>query len=91
MPVFFPSSKACSSCGWIKEDLTLKDREWECQDCHAIHDRDVNASLNILKQGQNKLKESVLGTNSDLKQKRAEATSLEVSTIPEAHPSLAGV
>ena len=88
---FFPSSKTCNECGWKKEDLTLKDREWECEDCHSIHDRDVNASLNILKQGQNKLKESVLGTNSDLKQKRAEANSLELSMIPEAHPSLAGV
>jgi len=88
---FFPSSKACSACGWIKEDLTLDIREWECQDCRTIHDRDVNASINILRQGQNKLKESVYGTYSDLKQKRAEAISIEMSTIPEAHPSLAGV
>ena len=45
---FFPSSKRCSSCGYIKEDLTLKDREWTCPECHANHDRDINACHNLL-------------------------------------------
>ena len=45
---FFPSSKRCSSCGYIKEDLTLKDREWTCPECHVHHDRDINACHNLL-------------------------------------------
>jgi putative transposase len=45
---FFPSSKRCSNCGYIKEDLTLKDREWICPECHTFHDRDVNACQNLL-------------------------------------------
>lgn len=45
---FFPSSKRCSNCGYIKEDLILKKREWSCPECHANHDRDLNAATNIL-------------------------------------------
>lgn len=48
---FFPSSKTCHKCGWIKQDLTLKDRVWECGGCHSILDRDLNASINILHEG----------------------------------------
>ncbi|MDA3781133.1 MAG: IS200/IS605 family element RNA-guided endonuclease TnpB, partial [Bacteroidales bacterium] len=50
---FFPSSKTCSSCGWIKQDLTLAIREWACESCGEHHNRDVNAAKNILKQGIN--------------------------------------
>jgi putative transposase len=46
---FDPSSKICSKCGWIKKDLTLADRSWKCGGCHTIHDRDVNAAINIKK------------------------------------------
>ncbi len=55
---FEPSSKLCSGCGYINNDLTLKDREWTCPDCGAHHDRDINAAINIKKmalQGQNLL------------------------------------
>lgn len=47
---FYPSSKTCSCCGFVmaKEDLTLATRLWTCPNCQASHDRDVNASLNIL-------------------------------------------
>ena len=51
---FFPSSKTCSVCGNINETLTLKDREWTCSKCSTKLDRDINASINILKQGLNK-------------------------------------
>jgi putative transposase len=44
---FFPSSKTCSVCGEIKEDLTLADREWDCVGCGVHHDRDHNASVNL--------------------------------------------
>jgi putative transposase len=45
---FFPSSKTCSSCGQIKQDLTLKDRVYAC-DCGLIIDRDLNAALMLNK------------------------------------------
>ena len=44
---FEPSSKMCHVCGYIKSDLTLKDRKWECPVCKRVHDRDVNAAINI--------------------------------------------
>jgi putative transposase len=44
---FEPSSKTCSHCGHIKQDLTLSDREWTCEACGTIHDRDLNAARNI--------------------------------------------
>ena len=45
---FEPSSKMCSTCAAIKSDLKLSDREWKCIKCNMIHDRDINASKNIL-------------------------------------------
>jgi putative transposase len=50
---FFPSSKACSKCGWINNQLALKDRNWTCK-CGEKHDRDVNAAINILNEGYRK-------------------------------------
>ena len=49
---FYPSSKTCSNCGFImaKENLILTVRHWICPSCHANHDRDINASINILNQ-----------------------------------------
>ena len=49
---FYPSSKTCSVCGYTKRDLTLADREWTCPECGTHHDRDVNASVNILNEGK---------------------------------------
>jgi putative transposase len=83
---FFPSSKTCSNCGWIYQDLNLSIREWACSSCNEHHDRDLNASKNILKQGINIL--SGYGIESDIKQKQEEALPLGESVIPEAQPSL---
>jgi len=44
---FFPSSKTCSCCGNIKQDLTLSDRIYECDVCGLIIDRDLNAACNL--------------------------------------------
>jgi putative transposase len=48
---FFPSSKLCSSCGALKEDLTLGDRVYRC-DCGLVLDRDLNAALNLKRYGE---------------------------------------
>ena len=83
---FFPSSKICSNCGWINQDLTLNVRVWECSSCGETHDRDFNASKNILKQGLKILSGS--GTESDIKQKQVEALSVDESMKPETTKSL---
>ncbi|GIV82347.1 MAG: transposase [Anaerolineae bacterium] len=44
---YFASSKTCSGCGWVKKDLSLADREWTCEECGCVHDRDENAAINI--------------------------------------------
>jgi len=44
---FYPSSKTCHVCQKINEALSLKDRSWQCLECSTLHDRDVNAAINI--------------------------------------------
>ena len=44
---WYPSSKTCSSCGWIDKSLTMKDRTYECDSCGLSLDRDVNAAINL--------------------------------------------
>jgi len=48
---FFPSSKTCSYCGHVVDELTLDIREWDCPKCNTHHDRDGNAALNIRNEG----------------------------------------
>ena len=44
-----PSSKRCSGCGWVDDDLTLADRIFHCEPCGLVLDRDLNAALNLAK------------------------------------------
>jgi putative transposase len=46
---FEPTSKTCSTCGYYYKDITLDIRSWECPCCGTVHDRDINAAKNILK------------------------------------------
>ena len=57
VPTFYPSSKTCSSCGNIKETLTLSERIYYCECCGLEIDRDYNASINILRKGLEILRE----------------------------------
>lgn len=49
---WFPSSKTCSSCGYVLDHLALRQREWDCPECGAHHDRDINAAINIAREGK---------------------------------------
>ena len=52
IPTMYPSSQTCSGCGYknpLVKNLAI--RKWECPKCHATHDRDTNASINILNKG----------------------------------------
>ena len=46
---FYPSSKTCSHCGSIKQDLKLSDRTFVCSDCGFTIDRDYNAAINLMR------------------------------------------
>ena len=52
VPTMYPSSQTCSCCGFknpLVKNLAI--RKWECPECHTKHDRDTNASINILEKG----------------------------------------
>ena len=52
VPQTYPSSQLCNKCGYRNPLVKkLHIRNWECPICHTIHNRDTNASINILKRG----------------------------------------
>ena len=48
---FYPSTQLCHDCGFQNDALTLADRTWSCPACGVLHDRDLNAALNIRDEG----------------------------------------
>ena len=51
---YFPSSKTCE-CGKKRDNLSLSDREWTCEFCGLVNQRDLLAAVNILKEGRRSL------------------------------------
>ena len=48
---YYPSSKTCCHCSYKFKDLKLSDRFWTCPQCNILHNRDINAAVNILNEG----------------------------------------
>lgn len=51
---WYPSSKTCSHCGEIKDNLPLSERVYRCENCGLEINRDKNAAINILREGLNR-------------------------------------
>ena len=56
---YYPSSKTCSCCRYIYKGLKLDERNWKCPQCGEIHDRDINAAMNILIEGQRNIQSNL--------------------------------
>jgi len=76
-----PTSQTCSCCGFRGGKLDLSVREWTCLNCEAIHDRDVNAAVNIQVAGGHP--ETVNGRGGERKSAAQVAASSEASTRQE--------
>ena len=59
---FYPSSKTCNHCGYVKQDLTLKDRKWICPNCGTEIIRDQNAAQNLRDNAINLLVDEITST-----------------------------
>ena len=84
---WYPSSKTCNVCGYINQDLNLSDREWTCKNGHKL-DRDLNASINILKEGLKIYGEELAITKVE---EKSDIVSNAHPVKPEAHLSPLGV
>jgi putative transposase len=74
-----PTSKTCSGCGWVNDDLTLADRTFRCEHCGLAVDRDLNAAINLAK---------LAGSSSDSQNACGEASSgLSLATQVKLAPT----
>jgi putative transposase len=82
---FFASSKTCSACGHTLDALPLSVREWTCPACGVVHDRDVNAAINLKNMAVSSTVSACGGEGSGLMRKRQvkpASTKQEVSFVP---------
>ena len=84
----FPSSKMCSQCGYRKKNLSLSEREYECEQCGLVIDRDLNAALNLvavsLPETQNACGEEIRLLADSLNLQRAALMKQEPNIIPDS-------
>ena len=88
------TSKTCSVCGYIHKEMTLSVRDWVCPVCNTVHDRDINASINIINKTIGRVSpEFTLGEISsmdDIASSNACALKSILSKNQEAPPERAG-
>ena len=76
------TSKTCSNCGWVWKAMTLEHRDFKCETCGLVLDRDINAAVNILKLGQDMPEVTPAETRSSTSRYRRKASSvIEAGTI----------
>ncbi|MHB8335652.1 MAG: zinc ribbon domain-containing protein [Acidimicrobiales bacterium] len=87
---FYASSKTCSQCGAVKATLSLDERTYHCETCGLAIDRDVNAAINLARQGLAGT-HSVTGRGGEVrpKQQRLAATAHPDETSTDT-PTLVG-
>ena len=85
---FYPSSKTCNHCGYINQNLTLKDRKWVCPNCGTEIVRDQNAGKNLRDNAINLLIDEIKST---LGMERAEVMSMEGMEVNLSNGMIYGV
>ena len=85
---FYPSSKTCNHCGYIKKDLELSDRKWTCPECGTEIIRDQNAALNLK---ENAIKSILEDLKSSLLLEQEEVRSVEDIEAGYLNGTLCGV
>ena len=85
---FYPSSKTCNHCGYVNQNLTLKDRKWVCPSCGTEIIRDENAGKNLRDNAINLLTEEI---NSVLGLEQSEVMSMEDMEATYLNGVLSGV
>ena len=85
---FYPSSKTCNHCGYVNQNLTLKDRKWTCPNCGTEIIRDQNAAQNLRDNAINLLVDEIKST---LGWEPSEVTSMEDMEAVYLNGMLSGV
>jgi putative transposase len=80
---WFPSSKTCSCCGWIKKDLTLGDRTFNCDSCGFELDRDANAAINLLNEWNRTVATTGIACGEDVRPEGSKRTGRQTSSKQE--------
>ena len=87
---FYPSSKTCSNCGCVKDKLLLSERIYHCEECGITIDRDLNASINILKTGLKQIEatDATVGTSLKNQSLRSSKKTLEIEKNCETRKTI---
>ena len=58
---YYPTTKKCNYCGHLIDSISLKQRTWQCPNCRMVHNRDINAAINIKNRGMEIIREKAGG------------------------------